>query len=492
MLAASGISKRFGRTIALAEVDFRAYPGEIHALVGENGAGKSTLINIFTGRSRPDSGVVTLDGLAAGAGSASAALRSGIVAVYQSPMLFERLSWEENLGFGGFCPAGRFDLQRVADSAARLAGELGFALPPPGTTIEQRSVTERVRLEILRALSFNPRVLILDEPTGVLAAGELAPFLEVLRRLRGEGRIVVIVTHKLSEALAVADRVTVLRHGRVIAERLASATSESELAKWMIGEIPPRADKGTSLDEPGEPVLSIESVTLRREGRTVLDGLSLTLARGAISGIAGVDGNGQDELVELLAGVHAPASGRIRFHDGSPATNASLTVIPQNRDLDGLILDFSLWENLLLSRALRRRFGGRYGGLRRAPATDFCRGVLGRFGVRSAGPRALAASLSGGNRQRFAVARALAARPRAIVAHDICRGLDLGAATELHTRLRQYAAGGGAVLLISSDLDELLELCDRLYVINRGRLSEIPVESRTTEEIGLLMSGATR
>lgn len=491
MLAAHAITKRFGRTVALDCVDFRALPGEIHALVGENGAGKSTLINIIAGRTRPDAGHITLDGAAMPTGSSGAALQFGIAAVYQSPMLFERMSWEENLALGGFAVPRLLDLNDVAMRATRLADDLGFRLPPPHATIEERTVGERVRLEILRALSFAPRVLILDEPTGVLAAGELAAFLDLLRRLRAEGRIVVLVTHKLAEALAVADHVTVLRRGQVVAERLAGETDEADLARLMIGEIVSRPRVPTYYRATDRPALALEQLTFERDGYRVLDGVGFTLQVGEIAGIAGVDGNGQTELVEIMAGARAPASGRVRVAGGA-ADEAALAVIPQNRDLDGLILEMTLWENLLLSQALRERCRGRWGWLRRTLITAHCAELLGRFRIHASGPAAAAAALSGGNRQRLAVARALATAPRALVAHDICRGLDLRATADVHRMLREYAAGGGAVLLVSSDLDELLALCGRLAVMSRGRLTQVPSGERDATHIGLLMSGAAR
>ncbi|HEX4827136.1 MAG TPA: ATP-binding cassette domain-containing protein, partial [Xanthobacteraceae bacterium] len=261
MLTATAISKRFGRNLALDSVDFCARPGEIHALVGENGAGKSTLINIFAGRLRPDGGRAALDGDVLRTGSAHAALRAGIAAVYQSPMLFERMTWEENLALGGFGgETTKLHLDEVAAGARSLGGDLGFQLPSAGTTVEKCSMAERVRLEIIRALSFDPRVLILDEPTGVLAAGELAAFLDLLRRLRAEGRIVVIVTHKLAEALAVADRVTVLRHGRLVAERTAAETNEAELALMMIGELAPLPHRPLYYHHEEAPVLEIRGL----------------------------------------------------------------------------------------------------------------------------------------------------------------------------------------------------------------------------------------
>jgi general nucleoside transport system ATP-binding protein len=490
LLAAHDITKRFGRTLALASVDFIARQGEIHALVGENGAGKSTLINIVAGRLRPDSGSVILDGETIESGSAAAALVHGIAAVYQSPMLFERMRWEENLALGGFSPS-HFNLRTVVADAAALAEELGFALPPPGTVVERRSLAERVRLEILRSLSFRPRVLILDEPTSVLSPAELQPFLQLLRQLRSQGRIVILVTHKLAEALAVADRITVLRRGRVVAERSATLTNEAELAQLMMGNALQPDSTSTPDSRSRVAAIELHHVSLRSRERVILDDISLTVTAGSIVGVAGVDGNGQDELVELMAGMRTPTSGSVRFHrPGAQAGNVT-AVIPQNRDVDGLILDLPLWENLLLSRSLRRSLGARYGWIRRSQAARLCQELIDRFGVRGRGPNALAGSLSGGNRQRLVVARALAASPTAIIAHDICRGLDLSAAAELRARLREYAERGGAVLLISTDLEELLALCQTLYVVHRGHLTEIQPEQRDLSEIGLLMSGAS-
>jgi simple sugar transport system ATP-binding protein len=498
VLEAAAITRRFARTLALDRVDFRACPGEIHALVGENGAGKSTLINIFAGRLKADEGSLSLDGTALTPGSAHLALKAGIVAVYQSPMLFERMSWEENLALGGFgTTRSRHHPAAAAERARPLAVRLGFDLPPAGTPVEHCSIGERVRLEILRALSFDPRVLILDEPTGVLAPTELGPFLELLRRLRGEGRIIIIVTHKLAEALAVADRVTVLRHGRVVAEHKAAETNEAELARLMIGEISrsgeingatdAAAPSGVPLaptDSRATPLLTVQNLTLECDGRRVLDAIDFKLAPGEIMGIAGVDGNGQRELVEILARIRTPTAGRIRL----AANDGAMAVIPQNRDLDGLILDMSLWENLMLTRALRGRFTHR-GWLRRSQATAYCGSLLERFQIRSSGAVSNAMTLSGGNRQRLAVARALAGAPAVLVAHDVCRGLDVRATAQVHRMIREFAAAGGAVLLISSDLDELLALSVRLAVICRGRLHALPEHDRSAERIGLLMSG---
>ncbi len=337
---------------------------------------------------------------------------------------------------------------------------------------------------MIRALSFNPRVLILDEPTSVLAPSELSAFLDLLRNLRGEGRIVVLITHKLAEALAVADRITVLRRGRVVARTTPAETSEEKLAGLMIGEIVIQPDAAAARLHPGEPVLQIENLTLDdRTGRRILDGLSFRVAAGEIVGVAGVDGNGQTELVEVLAGVRQSEQWKNSVSDGAMA------VIPQNRDLDGLILDMRLWENLILARPLREQVTS-HGWLNTSRAIDLSRELIERFRIRAPGPESIAGALSGGNRQRLEVARAIASRPRAIVAHNICRGLDLAATAEVHRTILDFAVGGGAVLLISSDLDELLAICGRLLIISRGKIRETAPGERDPERLGLLMAGA--
>ncbi|HMD03974.1 MAG TPA: ATP-binding cassette domain-containing protein [Candidatus Binatus sp.] len=484
MLRANAITKRFGRTLALDGVDFEARPGEIHALLGENGAGKTTLMNVLAGSLAPDGGEALLDDAPLQAGSPRAALAAGIAAVHQSPMLFERMTWEENLALGGFDQAAeRLDLAAVASRARALAAKLGFELPPAGTTVENRSVAERVRLEVLRALSFNPRVLILDEPTSVLAPSELNAFLDLLRNLRGEGRIVVLITHKLAEGIAVADRITVLRRGRVVARTTPAETSEEQLAELMIGEIVTQHDASATRRPPGEPVLQIENLTLDEyRGRRTLDGVSLRVGAGEIVGIAGVDGNGQTELVEVLAGVRHPSRGKA-------TSDGAMAVIPQNRDLDGLILDMRLWENMILARPLREQATS-YGWLNATRAIDLCRELIVRFRIQAPGPETIAGALSGGNRQRLEVARAVASQPRVIVAHNICRGLDLAATAEVHRTMLDFAAAGGAVLLISSDLDELLAICGRLLIISRGKIRETNPGERDPGRLGLLMAGA--
>jgi simple sugar transport system ATP-binding protein len=431
-------------------------------------------------------------------------------------MLFERMTWEENLALGGFgaraARANRanltIDLKEVAARAGAMAARLGFTLPSPGARMEQRSMAERVRMEVLRALSFEPRVLILDEPTGLLGPGELAAFLDVLRRLRSEGRIVILVTHKLAEALTVADRITVLRRGRVVARPLRGEVAENELATLMIGELALRSEGARTAGAAGtlaleakdlleiKNLLEIKKLVVERDGWRALDGVNLEVAAGEIVGIAGVDGNGQSELVEALAGVRRPMNGTIRVtaadaHDRDRSDGGgALAVIAENRDRDGLILEMPLWENLLLARPLLARACERFGWLSASRAAALCAEVLERFHIRAAGPQALTAELSGGNRQRLCVARALASRPRVLVAHNVTRGLDVAATAEVRRMLAAFAAEGGSVLLVSSDLDELTALCGRLAVLSRGRLRAVGADERDPARLGLLMAGA--
>lgn len=490
LLQAAAITKRFGATLALDAVNFSAHPGEIHALLGENGAGKTTLMNVIAGHLSPDTGGVKLDGAVLKGGSPQAALRAGIATVHQTPMLFEHLSVAENLALGGFVRHG-VALSVVVQRAAAIARQLGFPLRPDQPTLSGLSIAERMRLEILRALSFEPHVLILDEPTGLLAPIELSGFLESLRALRDRGRSVILITHKLAEAMEVADRITMLRAGRVVGETTPAQTSAAQLAALMVGGAVPIPRQGTTPNGSGAEVLALDRVGLEVDGAPVLSDISMRLYAGEILAVAGVDGNGQRELTEILAGARRAARGRILVH-GRPADAATMrhiSVIPQSRDHEGLILDMELWENLLLSPALRRRM--QWAGLqRRATAIALCRRMIDRFAIRAPGPRQMAAALSGGHRQRLMVARAIAAGPAVLIAHDLTRGLDVSATTAVVRMVREFAGEGGAVVLISTDLDEIFELGDRIAVMSRGRLTEVADQDRTAQRVGLLMAGA--
>jgi len=488
MLRTVDVSRRFGRTVALEAVNFATAAGEIHAVLGENGAGKTTLMSIIAGHLRADRGEVLLEGHGLRPGSASAAIAAGIALVHQSPLLFERFSTAENLAVGALA-----DRRRPRDTVSKafaLAERLNFPLADRVSgSVEGFSMSARVRLEILRALSLEPKVLILDEPTALLSPGELAGFLDLLRALRSNGRSVILITHKLAEAMAVADRITVLRAGRVVASCRPAETSEAALGAAMVGQVVPPAIIAARAASSSASLLRIDDLRLALPGRPALQGISLRLNGGEIFGVAGVDGNGQTELVEVLAGHHYPTAGRIELAGVSPPGDGEIAVIPQNRDQDALILDMELWENLLLAGRLRRTLS-RAGFQRRRRALDLCADLLGRFQIRAPGPRLKAAALSGGHRQRLTIARALATSPKILVAHDITRGLDVSATVAVHRLLIDFAAQGGGVLLFSTDLDEIVALCHRVAVIARGRLVEVAPGDRYPERLGLLMAGA--
>ncbi len=488
LLEACAITKHFGATVALDAVDFSARAGEIHALLGQNGAGKTTLMNILAGHLRPDLGTVTLDGVAIKTASPQTALRAGIAAVHQSPMLFEHLSAVENLALGGFVRRG-LALNEVAERAGAMARSLSFPVQLPPKNLTGLSLAQRMRLEILRALSFQPRVLMLDEPTGLLAPGELSGFLDLLRALRNRGCAVVFITHKLAEAMAVADRITMLRAGRVVDQTSPPQTTIEQLAALMLGNAVELARPKKS-HRRGAEVLRLEGLSLEVDGVALVDEVSLRLHAGEILAIAGVDGNGQRELAEILACSRRPTSGQILLH-GQPAgarAMGQIAVVPQNRDQEGLIPGMELWENLLLSPALRRQMQTA-GVQRRSAAIALCSVLLKRFSIRARSPRQKAADLSGGHRQRLMIARALASRPAVLVAHDLTRGLDVSAAAEVSRIVREFADQGGAAIMISTDLDEVFGLGDRIAVISRGRLFEVPTANLTIERVGLLMAG---
>jgi ABC-type uncharacterized transport system ATPase subunit len=480
LLTAENINKRFGPTVALDGVDFSARFGEIHALLGENGAGKSTLMSIIAGGLTPDSGHISLDGRALQVGSPQSMLAAGIAVVHQTPMLFDRFTWQETLALGGF-GNGRFDSSVVASAAAELAARLGFTLPPLRSLVGTSASGDRVRLEILLALSFNPRVLALDEPTSVLAPGEIEAFLGLLRALRADNRTVILVTHRLSEARAVADRITVLRRGQRVATVAPEEADEARLAELMIGALPQRNSiSPVPSPQRAGPVMELSNVSFERYGRQVLDRINLALRPGEIIGIAGIDGNGQRELVELIAGAIKPSSGRV-IHDG-------VAVVPQDRDRQGFVLGLSLWENLLLDRAWRDRLGER-GWVDREGAIEQCRRLIERYAIRAAGPASPTGTLSGGNRQRLQVARAIGSGRRVVVVHDAWRGLDIAATAMVSEMIADFARHGGAVLLVGGELDELIALSTRLMVINAGRLHEVPPDQRDAAYLGVLMAG---
>jgi general nucleoside transport system ATP-binding protein len=520
-LALRAIHKRFGAVPALAPLTLDLPAGSIHGLLGENGAGKSTLVRVVAGILRQDGGAVLIDGQPLAAGDPLAARRAGVGVVHQHFALIGALSVAENLVLGRPEAAHRFVRPAaLRDEALALAAEHGLDVGDPLAPCRTLPVGIQARIEILRALSGRPRVLLLDEPTAVLTPPETADLFASLRRLRDAGMLVVFITHKLAEAVELCDRISVLRAGHLVTTLPAAAASMQHLAALMVGDAgaartepgeagvpraaaaPPRANARSAHRLDGEeeeigPLLTVEGLsTLPAPGRPALEAVSFDVRAGEICGIAGVDGNGQDELAEALVGAGERAGdvavGGVRLPAGdvAAAQQAGVAVIPADRQRDGLALGLSVWENVLLAAPLLARFSRR-GLVDRAGARGFAARLARDYRVVLASVDQPIRALSGGNQQRIVVGRALAARPTVLLALNPTRGLDVAATTHVHATLRRVAAAGAAVVLVSTDLDEVTALASRVYVFYRGRLAG-PVAPNERERVGRLMAGVAR
>jgi len=489
-LKLSGIAKRFGGLQALAGVDLELRGGEIHALLGENGAGKSTLMNVLYGLLQPDVGAMELDGQALQPRSPREARALGIGMVHQHFTVVAELTTVENFALGLEGLGLRFHRDEVARRALALAQHFGLDIGDPHVVSGTLSVGARQRIEILKALAGETRILILDEPTAVLTPAEVAQLFEVLRVVRSEGRVVVLITHKLQEVRAVADRVSVLRRGRIVGGGTLAELSDDDLATLMVGAGAAR------VAPPPRPPLGEELLALR--GVPLAEGAppcEVAVRAGEVVGFVGVDGNGQTELFELLAGLRAPARGALAVAGRavapvSPAAmqRAGVGVIPPDRRLDGLVAEMSVRDNLVLSRILLERFSRR-GVLRSEQIDEFTARQAERYNVRASALDADAGTLSGGNQQRVVVARALAAGPRILVAVNPTRGLDIAAAGAVYQALDAFVAAGNAVVLVSTDLDEVMQMSDRIGVLYRHRVSPLLAPPYSLEQIGLRMAG---
>ena len=474
-----GIHRRFGSVHALRGADFTLLPGEVHALLGENGAGKTTLMQIAAGLLQPDAGVLLVEGVPRPGLSPRVARRLGIGMVHQHFTSVPAFTVAENVALAAGWPVAPGQLRRRVKEAS---GQAGLPLDPD-VRVEHLSVALRQRLEIVKALAAEARFLLLDEPTAVLAPAEVGDLLEVIRRFTSRGGAAVLITHKLDEALAAADRVTVLRHGEVVLSAGVAATTAAELAAAMIGKgaVEDRVEPATpSPPSPAGPLVRLEGLDVAREGGLgiALRSASLTVSAGEVVGIAGVEGNGQRELLRAIAGRVHPLRGLRRVTE-------PIAFIPEDRTTEGLIPEMTLTENVVLgSSAAEPWIRGRTVDWRAAEARTAA--LLDELAVVAPGPWVPAASLSGGNQQRVVVGRELSRRPSVVVAENPTRGLDIRAGATIHAWLRRSAAEGAAVVFHSSDLDEVLALATRVVVARRGVLVEA-APGATRDELGTLM-----
>jgi simple sugar transport system ATP-binding protein len=493
-VALRGIVKRFPGVVANDGVDFEAARGEVHALLGENGAGKSTLSHVLTGLYRPDAGTIELHGEPVEFHSPREAIEAGVCMVHQHFRLVEPFTVAENVILGDTRGAGRsFRIEpRAVERKVRELGER-YGLPvDPRAKVWQLSVGEQQRVEILKALYQEARILILDEPTAVLTPQEAETLFVTLRHMAAEGRTVVFISHKLHEVLAVADRVTVLRAGRTIATVPAAGATPQSLAALMVGrevEGVRRRSRGAAREDVA---LELEDVWADGDrGAPALRGVSLAVRAGEIVAVAGVAGNGQRELAEAITGLRPITEGTIRagrkLRGGDPreAIAAGIAHVPEDRLGTGVAPSLSIAMNVAL-KSYRHRSAGPL--LRLRHMRDHAAEMIRRYDVKAPGPHTEARKLSGGNLQKVVLAREFSGEPRVLVAASPTRGLDVSAIETVHTYLVEAADAGVGVLLISEDLDEILALADRVVVIYEGRLSEAR-EPADVEEIGLLMAG---
>jgi general nucleoside transport system ATP-binding protein len=494
-----GITKRFGAVVANEDVSLRVRGGEVLGLLGENGAGKSTLMNVLCGLYSPTSGSILLDGEPVTFNGPGDAIRAGIGMVHQHFMLIPVFTVAENVVLG-VEPVGkldRLDIDKAREQLASISAQYGLEVEPDAL-IENLPVGIQQRVEIIKVLFRQANVLILDEPTAVLTPQEVDEFFAIVRTLRDAGKAIILITHKLHELLEISDRISVIRRGRITGEGDPKSLTESDLAQMMVGH-PLDFDLGKEPADPGAPLLEVNDLYVSHDdgGRAVTD-LSLTVRRGEIVGIAGVQGNGQTALVEALWGVRAVDAGQVSY-DGTDITNASardrhrmgIAHIPEDRQRNGLVPNFTIAENMVLDAYYNERFSN-------GPNMDWSAvyeaaaeaAVI--FDIRTPSVHEKAATLSGGNQQRLIVAREMARDTKLLIAAQPTRGLDVGSVDYIHRRIIAARDEGDGVLIVSSELDEILGLSDRILVMFKGRIvAEFDASAGPPDrtQIGLAMAG---
>ena len=491
-----GIVKRFPGVLANDHVDFDVHAGEVHALLGENGAGKSTLMKILYGLYQQDEGNILLNGDVVALDSPSDAIGLGIGMIHQHFMLVESLTVAENVALG--LPSSRgplTDLERVAARVSELAAIYGLQIDP-ATYVWQLSVGQQQRVEIMKALYRGAELLILDEPTAVLTPQEVDDLFVTLRQMAQDGHAFIFISHKLHEVLDITDRITVMRDGRVVGAMPTAQATKQDLARMMVG-------REVHLGKQGEPVaLGAACLTaqglyaMSERGTTALTGVDLEVREGEILGVAGVSGNGQRELAEVITGLRSATGGQVLLHgqditESSPAAlmEQGMSYIPEERMRDGVIKEFTVSDNLILREHHLPPYS-RNGFMDFPKITTIATDCVRDFDVRTPSTETPVRNLSGGNMQKLILARELSRNPSVLVAAQPTRGVDIGASEYIHKRLLEQRKSGTATLLISEDLDEILALSDRIAVMYEGQVvSTVPRQEATPEKLGLLMAG---
>jgi len=500
VLELRGITKRFPGIVANDDVSFDLRQGEVHALLGENGAGKSTLMNVVYGLYRPDEGEIRVNGKPVEIGSTRAAIENGVGMVHQHFMLIPVMTVAENivLAIEPVKDGVLLDYDAAEKRVRELSTRFGLAVDPRAK-VEDITVGQQQRVEILKALYRGADILVLDEPTAVLTPQEAKELFEILRSLTEQGKSIIFISHKLNEVLEIADRITVLRRGKKIETLPAEGATEEQLARLMVGrEVLLRVEKGAA-SQPTDPLLRVEGLRVPDDrGIEKVRNLSLQVRGGEIVGIAGVDGNGQTELIDAIAGLRRASGGRI-FVGSEDVTDegckecldAGLGHIPEDRQRRGLVLDFSLAENVAL-HDYDARPASRFGWLFPGRLVARARKLLQEFDVRGGGPLTLARGLSGGNQQKVVLAREIDRNPKVLIAAQPTRGLDVGAIEFVHRRLVEERDEGRGVLLVSLELDEILSLSDRILVMYEGEIVGEFAPGVSEEELGVAMTGGGR
>lgn len=495
LLELKGITKRFGSLVANDSISLKVNPGEILALLGENGAGKSTLMNVLFGMFPPDEGEILLDGKSMKFGGPREAMESGIGMVHQHFMLIPVFTVAENVALGNepTKSIGLLDIDKARKNVLEISEEFGFDLDPDAL-VEDLPVGAQQRVEIVKALSRDAKVLVLDEPTAVLTPQETDELMGIMRELAGKGTSIIFITHKLREVRAVADRIVVIRLGKVVGETKPE-TSESELANMMVGRQigAPLAKENV---QSKEVVLSVNDIVVEDDrGQPAVRNLNFSVSAGEIFAIAGVQGNGQTELAEAIIGIRKLESGSVFYLNSelnglsvAQRLAAGIGFIPEDRSKHGLVGSFTIEENLILNSSRSKQFY-RF-GIENAPARrSYANRLIEEFDIRTEGSMKLARELSGGNQQKAIIARELGRDTKLIVASQPTRGVDVGAIEFIHKRLIEERNQGAAILLISSELDEIQAMADRIGVMYRGELVGIVDSSTPRETIGKMMAG---